>query len=68
MLVIAHRGASAEVPENTLEAFERAIEIGADFIELDVWNGLEVTHDRPRSGAPTRRSPRRSRCAAAASG
>jgi glycerophosphoryl diester phosphodiesterase len=50
MLVIAHRGASAEVPENTLEAFERAIEIGADFIELDVWNGLEVTHDRPRSG------------------
>jgi len=50
MLVIAHRGASAELPENTLEAFERAIEIGADFIELDVWNGLEVTHDRPRSG------------------
>jgi glycerophosphoryl diester phosphodiesterase len=51
MLVIAHRGASAELPENTLGAFERAIEIGADFIELDVWNGLEVTHDRPRSGA-----------------
>jgi len=50
MLVIAHRGASAELPENTLGAFERAIEIGADFIELDVWNGLEVTHDRPRSG------------------
>ena len=51
MLVIAHRGASAELPENTLAAFERAIEIGADFIELDVWNGLEVTHDRPRRGA-----------------
>jgi len=51
VLVIAHRGASAELPENTLEAFERAIEIGADYIELDVWNGLEVTHDAPRRGA-----------------
>jgi glycerophosphoryl diester phosphodiesterase len=49
VLVIAHRGASAELPENTLPAFERAIEIGADFIELDVWNGLEVTHDAPRA-------------------
>ena len=35
-LVIAHRGASAEQPENTLPAFERAIELGADFVELDV--------------------------------
>jgi glycerophosphoryl diester phosphodiesterase len=24
--------------------------MGADFIELDVWNGLEVTHDPPRRG------------------
>ena len=48
MLVIAHRGASAELPENTLPAFERAIEIGADFVELDVWNALEVTHDPPQ--------------------
>ena len=50
MIVIAHRGASAELPENTLPAFERAIEIGADYIELDVWNALEVTHDPPRRG------------------
>jgi glycerophosphoryl diester phosphodiesterase len=50
MIVIAHRGASAELPENTLPAFERAIEIGADYVELDVWNDLEVTHDRPRAG------------------
>ena len=50
MLVIAHRGASAELPENTLAAFERAIEIGADFIEFDVWNALEVTHDAPQAG------------------
>jgi glycerophosphoryl diester phosphodiesterase len=48
--VIAHRGASYDLPENTLPAFERAIEVGADFVELDVWNGLEVTHDPPRRG------------------
>jgi glycerophosphoryl diester phosphodiesterase len=50
VLVIAHRGASAELPENTLPAFERAIDIGADYVELDVWNGLEVTHDPPQQG------------------
>jgi glycerophosphoryl diester phosphodiesterase len=50
VLVIAHRGASAELPENTIPAFERAIEIGADFIEFDIWNALEVTHDPPRRG------------------
>ena len=50
MLVVAHRGASAELPENTLPAFERAIELGADFVEFDVWNGLEVTHGRPVHG------------------
>jgi len=33
--VIAHRGASDEAPENTMAAFERAIEVGADWIELD---------------------------------
>lgn len=34
--VIAHRGASAHAPENTLAAFERAIELGAREVELDV--------------------------------
>ena len=33
---IAHRGASAYEPENTLRAFERAIEMGATMLELDV--------------------------------
>ncbi len=33
---IAHRGASACEPENTLRAFERAIEMGATMLELDV--------------------------------
>ena len=32
----AHRGASAELPENTLPAFRRALEIGVDALELDV--------------------------------
>jgi glycerophosphoryl diester phosphodiesterase len=35
-LVIAHRGASAVAPPNTLTAFERAVELGADAVELDV--------------------------------
>lgn len=35
-VVIAHRGASAEAPENTLPAFETAVRHGADSIELDV--------------------------------
>jgi glycerophosphoryl diester phosphodiesterase len=52
MLVIAHRGASAELPENTLPAFERAIELGADAIEFDVHadagGNLVVTHEAPR--------------------
>ena len=34
--VIAHRGASAYAPENTLAAFRRALELGADALELDV--------------------------------
>ena len=33
---IAHRGASAYEPENTLRAFDRAIEMGATMLELDV--------------------------------
>lgn len=40
-LVWAHRGASGYAPENTLHAFQKAIEMGADGIELDV----QVTKD-----------------------
>ena len=36
LLKIAHRGASAYEPENTLRAFQKAIELNADMIELDV--------------------------------
>ncbi len=35
-LVIAHRGASGYLPEHTLEAYQRAIELGADAIEPDL--------------------------------
>ena len=55
-LVIAHRGASWDLPENTLPAFERAIEVGADYVELDVHaahdGALVVCHDPPRGGEP----------------
>ena len=49
-LVIAHRGRSGVAPENTLEAFRRAIDAGADAIELDVRltkdGHVAVIHDR----------------------
>ena len=49
MIVIAHRGASYDEVENTLPAFERAIELGADYVEFDVQassdGGLVVFHD-----------------------
>ncbi len=35
-LVCAHRGRSGLFPENTMAAYEAAVEIGADFMELDV--------------------------------
>lgn len=34
--VWAHRGASGYAPENTMDAFRKAIEMKADGIELDV--------------------------------
>lgn len=36
MWVIAHRGASAFAPENTMAAFRKAVELGAGFIETDL--------------------------------
>lgn len=48
-LSIAHRGASADAPENTLAAVRRAVELGADVVELDVQRSkdgaLVVVHD-----------------------
>lgn len=48
--ITAHRGYSAIAPENTLYAFEEAVGIGADYIELDVQltadGQLVVFHDK----------------------
>jgi len=47
--IFAHRGASGCAPENTLEAFELAVKLGADGVELDVHmtrdGELVVAHD-----------------------
>jgi len=57
MLIFAHRGASGEFPENTLLAFEQAIEQQADGIELDVQRHPDGTlfllHDRYLDGKTT---------------
>jgi glycerophosphoryl diester phosphodiesterase len=37
VITFAHRGARAERPENTLSAFERALELGASGLESDAW-------------------------------
>lgn len=46
---IAHRGAAGYCPENTFAAFDRAIEMGADYIEIDLQftkdNKIVVIHD-----------------------
>ena len=48
-LVIAHRGDSIHAPENTLPAFELAVKLKADLVELDYYHSKEgvpvVTHD-----------------------
>lgn len=53
-LVMAHRGASADRPEQTLEAFAEAIDQGADYLELDVVPTkdkiLIVRHENELSG------------------
>jgi glycerophosphoryl diester phosphodiesterase len=50
ILKIAHRGASGHAPENSAEAFKKAIELGADMIEFDVHvcrsGQLVVIHDK----------------------
>lgn len=48
-VLYAHRGASAELPENTIEAFRRAIEVGATALETDVHRTRDghvvISHD-----------------------
>jgi glycerophosphoryl diester phosphodiesterase len=42
-LVVAHRGASSEAPENTVVAMRRAVEAGAQLVEFDVWQAADGT-------------------------
>lgn len=48
-LILGHRGAPREVPENTLAGFGRALDLGADGVELDVQRSSDgvpvVIHD-----------------------
>ena len=37
MLIIGYRGACGHEPENTLRSFKKALEIGVDMVELDVY-------------------------------
>jgi glycerophosphoryl diester phosphodiesterase len=57
-LIIAHRGASSLARENTIESFEKAIEIGVDMIEFDVRrakdHALIVYHDELMEGKPVK--------------
>jgi len=62
-LVLGHRGASGDAPENTLAAFRLALAQGADGVELDVWRcatgELAVIHDEDtrRVAGPVLRVP-----------
>lgn len=59
--VIAHRGANREARENTLGAFELALEARADGIELDIQlsrEGTPVVHHDPALPAPAPDGPR----------
>jgi glycerophosphoryl diester phosphodiesterase len=50
MIIIGHRGAKGHVQENTLASFQKAIELGVDMIELDVYHSSDnipmVIHDK----------------------
>ena len=47
--IVAHRGASGYAPENTMAAFEKAFQMKADYLELDIqmtkYQKLVVLHD-----------------------
>ncbi len=53
--IVAHRGASSEAPENTLAAFEKAMDLGADAIEFDVRRAADgsllISHDPIHKGS-----------------
>ena len=60
-LVFAHRGGSALAPENTIDAFDNGLALGADGLELDVHlsrdGAVVVHHDRTLDRTTTLRGP-----------
>jgi glycerophosphoryl diester phosphodiesterase len=59
-IAFAHRGARAHAPENTLEAFELALRLGATGLESDVWltsDGVAVLDHDGYVGSRLRRRP-----------
>jgi len=52
---IGHRGASGHAPENTIASFEKALALGCDEVETDVWlaadGRLIISHDPPAKDA-----------------
>jgi glycerophosphoryl diester phosphodiesterase len=50
VVITAHRGFSGQYPENTFLAFEKALDLGVDLIEFDLWGSKDgvpvVLHDR----------------------
>ena len=51
---MGHRGAMGHAPENTIASFQKAIDLGCDEVETDVWlsaDGFVISHDRPTAGA-----------------
>lgn len=59
-IAFAHRGARAHAPENTLEAFELALRLGATGLESDVWltsDGVPVLDHDGKVGGILRRRP-----------
>ncbi len=65
VLVVAHRGNSAQAPENTLPAFRSAVRVGCDLVELDVGvtadGQLAVLHDATLDRTTNARSKLRTR-------
>ena len=56
--IVSHRGANGLAPENTLAAAQLSVDLGVDFIEVDVWTSRDnvfyvmhdATVDRPTNG------------------
>src|SRR2546426_12785946 len=52
---IGHRGAMGHTPENTMDSFRKALDLGCDEVETDVWlaadGRLLVSHDPPQRDA-----------------